>query len=403
MQDKFGYKKTIMGALFLVTCFIFIVFFANSLTMLLVGEILCGIPWGVFQTLTTAYAADVCPVKLRAYLTTYVNICWVFGQLIASGVLRSVLSRTDEWAYRIPFVIQWLWPVPLIIGCYFAPESPYWLIRQNRVDEAKRSLERLTNSEIDKLHIEKTVALMQHTNEIEKELTAGTSYFDCFKGVNLRRTEIVCLVWLFQNLCGNTFMGYSTVFYESAGLADVYAFDLTMGQFALGVCGTVGSWFLMGTFGRRSIYIFGACALMGLLLIIAFTSFSHTVGADWAIGSMLLIFTFTYDLTVGPVCYSLVSEISSTRLRAKSIVLARNLYNIGGIISNIITNYQLTSTAWNWGAKSGFFWAGSCLIFTVWMYFRLPEPKGEFWKIPNVFSRIFSNTCLSNRAHICGS
>lgn len=70
IQDAIGYRRTIMGALFLVLCFIFIVFFAKSLTMLLIGEILCGIPWGVFQTLTTAYASEVCPVQLRPYLTT---------------------------------------------------------------------------------------------------------------------------------------------------------------------------------------------------------------------------------------------------------------------------------------------------------------------------------------------
>lgn len=50
--------------------------------MLLVGEILCGLPWGVFQTITTAYAAEVTPTPLRPFLTTYVNLCWVFGQLI---------------------------------------------------------------------------------------------------------------------------------------------------------------------------------------------------------------------------------------------------------------------------------------------------------------------------------
>ena len=202
IQDKIGYRKTIIGALCLVICFIFIVFFAKSLTMLLIGEILCGIPWGVFQTLTTAYAADVCPVQLRAYLTTYVNLCWVFGQLIGSGVLRSMLSRTDQWAYRIPFAIQWMWPVPLIIGCFFAPESPWWLVRHGRLEEAKRSILRLTSRAESGLDVDKTVAMMEYTNEMEKETTAGTSYWDCFKGPNLRRTEIVCVVWLFQNCCG---------------------------------------------------------------------------------------------------------------------------------------------------------------------------------------------------------
>jgi len=77
---------------------------------------------GVFQTITTAYAAEVVPVPLRHVLTTYVNLCWVFGQFVGSGVLRGLVSRTDEWAYRIPFALQWMWPVPLFIGMLLAPE-----------------------------------------------------------------------------------------------------------------------------------------------------------------------------------------------------------------------------------------------------------------------------------------
>lgn len=61
-----------IGALLLMIFFIFIPFFSKNLATLLAGEILQGIPWGVFQTMTTAYASEVCPVALRAYLTTYV-------------------------------------------------------------------------------------------------------------------------------------------------------------------------------------------------------------------------------------------------------------------------------------------------------------------------------------------
>lgn len=124
IADKIGFRKTMMGALVLVTAFIFIVFFVQNLVQLLVGLILMGLPWGVFQTLTATYAAEVTPVALRPYLTTYVNLCWVLGQFISSGVLRGTQGRSDEWAYRIPYALQWLWPVPLIIGIYFAPESP---------------------------------------------------------------------------------------------------------------------------------------------------------------------------------------------------------------------------------------------------------------------------------------
>lgn len=68
-----------------------------------------------------SYASEVCPTALRGYLTTYVNLCWVIGQFIAAGVLLGVQDRTDQWAYKIPFAIQWVWPLPLFILATFAP------------------------------------------------------------------------------------------------------------------------------------------------------------------------------------------------------------------------------------------------------------------------------------------
>ena len=131
IADRFGYRKTMLGALVSMIGLIFILFFAQNIGMLFVGEILCGLPWGAFQTLTTTYAAEVSPLILRPYLTTYVNLCWVTGQLISTGVLRGLLSRSDQWAWRIPYAIQWIWPVPIIVGVLFAPESPWWLIRHD--------------------------------------------------------------------------------------------------------------------------------------------------------------------------------------------------------------------------------------------------------------------------------
>jgi len=220
--------------------------------------------------------------------------------------------------------------------------------------------------------------MMEHTNEIEKEISAGTSYFDCFKGIDLRRTEIVCMVWLVQTICGSAFMGQSTTFFEQAGLSASNSTAMTVGQFALGAVGTVSSWFLMSYAGRRTIYLWGTITLWAILIVIGcLATHQNQTAFQWGIGSLLLIFTFTYDLTVGPVCYSLVAELSSTRLKAKTIVLSRNLYNVGGIVVNIITSYQLSPTNWDWRAYSAFFWVVTNSFCIVWIYFRLPEPKNR--------------------------
>ena len=170
-------------------------------------------------------------------------------------------------------------------------------------------------------------------------------------------------------------MGYFTYFLTQAGMDASNSFSLSMGNSALGIVGTALSWCLMSRVGRRKIHFAGLCSQFVILFIVGCLSFAKTRASVWAIGGLLILFTFVYDLGVGPVTYSLVSELSSTRLKAKTIVLARAAYNASNIFVNVMTNYQLSSTAWNWGARAAFFWAGSCFLSCVWVYFRLPEPK----------------------------
>ncbi|KAK9368826.1 general substrate transporter [Lipomyces kononenkoae] len=378
-SERFGYRKTMLSALVAIIAFIFIQFFAPNIQTLQAAYVLCGLGWGVFQTITTAYAAEVCPIALRGYLTTYVNLCWVIGQIIASGILRGMLNVKSEWAYRICYAIQWVWPIPIIIGVIFAPESPWWLVRCGRTEEAAHAIDRLTTKGANvNFNTEQKVAMMIHTNEMEKKVSAGTTYFDCLKHTDLRRTEIGSVVWLAQAFCGSALMGYSTYFYEQAGLPTTESFNFTIIQFCLGAFGTMFSWFAMTFFGRRTLYLTGLCVMFILLIIVGIISVTPAAnaGGQWGIGSMLLVFTLVYDCTVGPVCYCLVAEIPATRLRSKSIVIARNVYNVGCIVNNIITPYMLNPTAWNWKAKTAFFWAGINSLLIVWTYLRLPETKG---------------------------
>ncbi|RMZ02036.1 hypothetical protein D0860_07371 [Hortaea werneckii] len=264
VAERLGYKKTMVDALAMLTGFVFLLSFAQNLPMLLVGE-------GTFQTLTTTYASEVCPVALRPYLTTYVNLCWVIGQFLSSAVLKGVSGETGTLRYKIPYELQWIWPVPLIIGIALAPESPWWL--PSRLDP------------------DATISMMIYANELEKEHLAGARYLDCL--------------------------------------------------YALGAVGTLGSWFLMGWFGRRTLYLWGQILMSLVLVIVRFMGIANSSGAQWAVAAMMLLFTFIYDATVGPVCYSLVAELVSTRLRNKTVVLARNLYNITGIVANILTPHML--------------------------------------------------------------
>jgi SP family general alpha glucoside:H+ symporter-like MFS transporter len=228
---------------------------------------------------------------------------------------------------------------------------------------------------------DETIAMMVHTTALEEKFTRGVSYLDCFKGTNLRRTEIVCMVWAIQNLSGNSFSNYSTYFLEQAGLDPSKAFTFAMGQYGINMFGVFGAWFLMSMgFGRRSLYLYGLCGLCSMLFVMGFLGLvpaSHKHESSLATGSIMIIWALIYQLTVDTVCYSLVGELPTRRLQIKTVVLGRNLYNLVAIICGVLTPYMLNPGGWNWGNYAGFFWGGICFLCIVYTYFRVPEPQGR--------------------------
>lgn len=95
------------------------------------------------ETLSTAYAAEICPIQLRGYLNAFASVGYGGGSFISSGgefsiiglflvktktrltrpVLKACSKLTGSMGWKIPYILQWVWPVPLATGAFFAPES----------------------------------------------------------------------------------------------------------------------------------------------------------------------------------------------------------------------------------------------------------------------------------------
>ncbi|KAF5984319.1 major facilitator superfamily transporter [Fusarium coicis] len=379
MTERFGFRKTMTLGLSASAAFIFFPFFAPSLAVLEVGQVLFGIFMGLYQTIPVVYAKEISPVCLQAYLTTWVNTCWAIGHLIGAGILRALLVRGDEWGYRIPFAIQWVWPLILVPSLYFAPESPWWLVRRGRLEEAKKVLKRLTSAEQGHFDIDKTLSFMVVTTDYERAISAETSYLACFKGTDLKRTLIAIGVYCIQTLSGNPLRSYSTYFMEQAGFPTTQASNMTIVNYSLALVGGLVSWPLLSLFGRRSIYVWSLFLMLILMILIGGLGIPQSHSSDhlysWAIASLLIVSSFLYNATMGPLTNAICSEVPSTLLCSKTIVLARWFYTVTSITAGVLTPYQLNPTAWNWGAKTGFFWAGGCLISFAFAYFCVPETK----------------------------
>lgn len=97
-------------------------------------------------------------------------------------------------------------------------------MRQNRKNDARAALTKLS-SRRHPTDIEPVLVMIEQTDLLEQELESTTTYFDCFKGRNLVRTEISVMVYLIQVIGGNPLIGYANFFFEQAGLDTSDAFD----------------------------------------------------------------------------------------------------------------------------------------------------------------------------------
>ncbi|KAM0258956.1 hypothetical protein ACHAQJ_003612 [Trichoderma viride] len=240
---------------------------------------------------------------------------------------------------------------------YLAPESPWYLVRVGRIEEAERSLRRLQSSKAN-INPKNTLATIIHTNKFEQENNIGTSYWDCVRGEELRRTEIACMAFTGAVLCGINFAYNSSYFFQGIGVST----------------STTKIAVLMPYFGRRQIYLWGMVVMCAILLSIGILNVwtnRHSIALAQAV--LTLVWTFVFQFSVGQLSWAFPAEVGSTRLRQKTICIARDVHGIVNIVSGILQQYFMNPEACNVKGCVGFVWGGTCFSMIVWSYFRLPE------------------------------
>ncbi|KAF2259772.1 sugar transporter [Lojkania enalia] len=376
-MEWYGRKKTFNVCVIAVAGLVFIQFFARSLQVLLAGELLAGLVLGAFVVIAPAYASEVTPVTFRSVSTSYVNLCFVTGQLLGNGVTAATKDIDSHWAYSIPFALQWFWVLMILPGMFFAPESPWWLARQGRMADAERSLSRLSSKVVN---VKAVLAQIIETDKLETQMEAGSTYLDVFRKVNWRRTEVAIGVYATQVLCGIYLINYGTYFFNLAGLNTEQAYNMGIGFMAVGWVSTCLSWFLMQKFGRRPLYNTGLAVLMIIMFLVGILDVVETKGALWAQSALLLVWNFTFDWSVGPVAYAIFCEVSATRVRSKTIAVATAVQATVGIIMTVAIPYLINPDEADLRGKLGFFFGALSAPCLIWCYFRVPEMKGRTYE-----------------------
>ena len=252
------------------------------------------------------------------------------------------------------------------------------------MDDARQSLQKLHGKGVDILP---RLAMIIRTIEKDAELSGSACWSQCFQGTNLIRTLISVGVFACQHLSGIVFvLGFSTYFFELAGIQTKDAFDLGVGVTACGVVGVMISWAAINTLGRRKLFVWGMVALTIVLFLMGILDVVHTSAARWVQASCTVFYALIYQTTIGCIAFALLGEVSTPSLRAKTVGLATACQAVFGTVMNIVVPYMVNPDKANLRGKVGFVFGGACLLGTVWSYFYIPELKGRtFQEIDYLF------------------
>jgi SP family general alpha glucoside:H+ symporter-like MFS transporter len=100
ITSRIGYRWATLLGLALMNATIFVTFFANSLPVFFVGQLLEGLPWGIFIANAPAYCSEIVPLRLRAPATQVLQMFWAVGSIIVGAVTFVYNARLDKSAYK---------------------------------------------------------------------------------------------------------------------------------------------------------------------------------------------------------------------------------------------------------------------------------------------------------------
>lgn len=393
--DHWGRRKSLIGA---VTAFNFGVIFqvcAQAIPMLVAGRFFAGVGVGTISVLVPIYQAEMAPKWIRGTLVCFYQLSITVGLLTASIVNILTADMKGAAAYQIPLGLQFTWAVVLSLGLLVLPETPRYLIKRGLKDDAAVSLSRLRR--LDRLH----PALLEELAEIEAnheyELALGpATYKDVIFGTPHlgRRTLTGCGLQMLQQLTGvNFIMYYGTTFFVGAGVQNAFLISLIIN--IVNTVSTIPALFIIETWGRRKVLIYGAVAMAICQLLIA--SFSAAVGKSMptTANQILIIFIcidiFFFAASWGPVAWVITSEIYPLKVRAKSMSIstASNwLLNFGISYGSPYMVEEGAGYA-DMGTRVFFVWGAFCAVAAVFVWAMVYETsKISLEQIDEMYERV---------------
>ncbi|TDZ30280.1 MFS transporter fmqE [Colletotrichum spinosum] len=348
---------------------------SSTREQIMAARILNYIYVGMELAVVPVYQSEIVPSEIRGFAVGSYQFSLMFGTLIVNSVCRGTSTLEGNASWRIPMGLFYVIPVIVMCLIWFIPESPRWLLTQDRVEEAQVALKKLRHGTITDAEIDEQFAALQYA--LKQEVEQG-NYMELFKGVNLKRTAVVMTMNFLQQATGQAFAStYGAIFIKDIGT--VNPFTMTIVNAIVNLVMVFIGLYLNDRVGRRpllmvgAVWQFAAIVTMGSLGTIADPSFAVKTG----VVAMLTIFAAGYVFAWAPLNYVVTTEIPALRLRDASQRTASMVNVLANFLVNFSIPYLLYTPGAGLGSKVGFIFAGILVLAFAFTWSCVPECKGK--------------------------
>lgn len=345
----------------------------NGILFMIVSRVLLGLAVGAASALVPAYMSEMAPARLRGRLSGINQTMIVSGMLLSYIVAFLLKDLPGTMAWRLMLSLAAVPAIILFIGVLRLPESPRFLIKNNKMDEARKVLGYIRSN---KEQIDSEIAEIKETAQVEKESSQKTSWGTLLSG-KFRYLVIAGVgVAAFQQ-----FQGANAIFYyipliveEATGNSAQSALMWPIIQGVILVLGSLVFLMIADKFNRRTLLTVGG-TIMGLSFIFpAILNLLIPNASPMMIVVFLSIYVALYSFTWAPLTWVIVGEIFPLVIRGRASGLASSFNWIGSFLVGLLFPIMTATMA----QEAVFAIFGViCLLGVVFIRTLVPETRGR--------------------------
>jgi len=321
--EKIGRRNSIILANFIVIVGAAIQTASFSYWQMFAARIIAGVGVGLSTVAVPILQSETLPAHNRGALLVVQSALIIIGVAVASWLCFATLHANSSLQWRFPVACQILFSLTVLVLCFFLPESPRWLAKHGRNDEARHVIGRLLDLPDDDQEVEGQLAEIldniaaEHT---EEEPTWSEVFTNATKARNLQRVLLGVGPYMMNQWSGVNALCY----YLAYILQEYLGYSQSMSLILASVAFTqyaVFSWppyFYIDKIGRRWTVMLSSTGCAICMAVIAGCLLQESFSMAAAAVAFMFLFLDCFTLGILPVSWSYSAEVQPLRVRNKS-------------------------------------------------------------------------------------